>query len=168
MERIDGERVGTSSALIKNGVVTVRRVHTHPPPKSLKTYLASKDMKILARNELHLSPSQIMNRAFADTLENQLFPNVPVSKMYSESTDEPEALDDWEELEAILVALQDPPELQMTAESASGNRVTAPRQHPFLLRKSEKGGCYHLEKVAMVVGIVKLPANTTTKPMKNS
>ncbi|KAK0166162.1 hypothetical protein PV328_004607 [Microctonus aethiopoides] len=54
------------SVLVKNGIVEVRRKHTHPPPKSQKTHLATKQMKILAINELDLSPSDIMNRVFAE------------------------------------------------------------------------------------------------------
>ncbi|KAK0072194.1 hypothetical protein PV325_011751 [Microctonus aethiopoides] len=54
------------SVLDKNGIVQVRRKHTHQPPKSLKTHEATQKIKILARNELDLSPSDIMNRVFVE------------------------------------------------------------------------------------------------------
>ncbi|KAK0176845.1 hypothetical protein PV328_000947 [Microctonus aethiopoides] len=57
--------------------------------------------------------------------------------------DEPEAPDELPGEEG-LANLKDPSEHDITVNSADHNWVHVPRQHPLLLKRCEKRGCYYL------------------------
>ncbi|KAK0077209.1 hypothetical protein PV326_010204 [Microctonus aethiopoides] len=58
-----------ATALVKNGVVTVRRVHSHPPPQTRIRRPAMKDLKKLVKEQIQLAPRDVMNRVSNQHIE---------------------------------------------------------------------------------------------------
>ncbi|KAK0071394.1 hypothetical protein PV326_001293, partial [Microctonus aethiopoides] len=70
-------------------------------------------------------------------------PAVPKNLQGASLPDEPEAPDELPGEEG-LANLKDPSEHDITVNSADHNWVHVPRQHPLLLKRCEKRGCYYL------------------------
>ncbi|KAK0159857.1 hypothetical protein PV327_010923 [Microctonus hyperodae] len=86
--------------------------------------------------------------------EKRYFDDLNLEKSYEFSKpDTPtEVLD-----EEGLVLLKDPIGQHITVNSADQNYIIAPRQHPLLLKKNEKGGFYYLEKSSIPWIVFKTP-----------